>query len=444
MPDIKGIVSLPVDALTTNGNVRVDAQASPSLVASIKELGIIQPLVVRNTSDGWVVLAGHRRLSAALEANLTDVPVHVIIGKKVEDVDRIAMQYAENVERVDLTDWEKAQVAWDLKLEGLTQPEVASVMGIATKDVSKLQKVVKELTKDEHLDPVVAGQFQLDGLIEMADSSIPEHASEVMLGVTGGEHRWLHSAIRSVELEVATLEFYEENKEQLAEWGEAGVQVTQQTPQHHWGKTTSYGAKDDPKVATLEDIGIPVGKHIKLDCHMVYLQVGYSVPKLSHWCMDRRVHAEKGKSKVKAKNQDVVTAAGADPKASAERAAVKAAKDLRRAKAAQWMAARYTKADMYQLALFSALSGDGWKEDHIRAATWMLGFNPERPKGADYSWYTNRLNTYLDDEFGDLEDGDKRREWKIRMVHARRYIDDFWPIDMVKEQIGAIEVTDAT
>jgi hypothetical protein len=72
----------------------------------------------------------------------------------------------------------------------------------------------------------------------------------------------------------------------------------------------------------------------------------------------------------------------------------------------------------------------------------MLGLNSERPTGADYGWYTNRLNKYLDEQFGDDPDNDKRREWKIRMTHARRYIDQFWPIDLVKEQIESMEVTD--
>jgi ParB/RepB/Spo0J family partition protein len=440
------MLTLELDDIISEGNVRVETGDVSSLATSIDRHGLVQPIIVSKTDpdaqDGtYTLIAGHRRVAAVRELGWTGIQA-VVSDIISTATDVISTQYAENTQRVDLTDWEKAQAAWDLKLEGLKQAEVAASMGVTKGDVSKMHKIVKALTKDEALDGTVAGQFDFDGLLEIAESPIPEHSMDVMLRIVNGEDRWTHAAIRAVESEVKTVTFYEENSEQLADWSEAGVQITHTDPHHAWGKTTSYGPKDDPKVATLDDIGITVAKHIKLNCHMVWLRDKWGDIGFIHYCMDRRTHADKGKSDVKAKNQEVVVAKGADPKASAERASEKAAKDLRRAKAAKWMASRYTKADMYQLMLYSSLSGDGWKEDHIRAATWMLGLNSERPKGADYSWYQNRLKKYLDDEFGPLEGGDKRREWKVRMVHARRYIDASWPIDMVKEQIEAQEVAD--
>ncbi|GAF67805.1 unnamed protein product, partial [marine sediment metagenome] len=356
----------------------------------------------------------------------------------------IATQYAENHERVDLTDWETAQVAWDLKLEGLKQAEVAAAMGVPTKDVSKLHKIVKTLTKDDTLDDATAARFDFEGLLELTESPIPEHTQDVMQRIVNGDDRWAQAAIRKVEAEYATIEFYEENQEQLNEWSEAGVQVTHELPRHHWGKTTSYGKKDDPKVVSLENLGVTVSKHIKLKCHMVYIKDTWGQPSFEHYCMDRKSHADKGKSDVKAKHQDVagVPLTGSDPKAAAERKAAKDAKDLRRRQAAKWMSKPMRKGELYELVLYSALSRDGFPEDTIRAATWMLGLNDERPKGADYSWYQKRLRDWLVANVDADIDSQKVREWKVRMNHARRYIDDFSPLELVKEQMMLMEVTD--
>jgi hypothetical protein len=262
-----------------------------------------------------------------------------------------------------------------------------------------------------------------------------------MLRLVNGDSYHTIGAIRAVESELKVIEFYEENKELLNEWSEAGIQITHENPRHAWGKTTSYGLKDDPKVATLNDIGITVTKHIKLDCHMVLIdEKGWDGPTFTHFCMDKKNHADKGTSKVKAKNQEIVASNAPDPVARAERKAAKDAKDLRRRQTAFWMSSRYNKADIYTMLLYSALSSDGWREEHVRAATWMLGLNDERPKGADYGWYSKRLNTWLDAKFGDDEENPKRLEWKVRMTHARRYIDAFWPIDLVADQISGIEI----
>jgi ParB/RepB/Spo0J family partition protein len=436
------MLTLNIDSINVESNVRNEVGDVTSLASSIDRLGLIQPIIVTHDPDeGYILVAGARRLAAVRELGWSEIEAienEIVVNTK----DLIASQYAENHERVDLTDWETAQVAWDLKLEGLKQGEVAAIMGVPTKDVSKLHKIVKALTKDEALDDALVSTFDFDGLLKLADTPIPEHSMDVILKLTNGDEFHVYGAVRSVEKELATIEFYEENADQLNEWSVNGVQITHSNPRHAWGKTTSYGLKDDPKVIDLGALGIKVKDHVSEGCHMVWLDEGFNSPEFKHYCMNKKNHADKGPSDVKAKDQKIVASNAPDPVARAERKAVTDAKNIRRAQAGVWMAGRYNKADMYQLALHSALSGDGWKEDHIRAATWMLGLNSERPTGADYGWYTNRLNKYLDEQFGDDPDNDKRREWKIRMTHARRYIDQFWPIDLVKEQIESMEVTD--
>ena len=403
---------------------------------------MIQPIVVAvdvDSDDGcYVLVDGARRLAAVDYLEWSSVEVHV--NDVVDDAaSLISAQWAANEERVDLTDWEKAQVAMDLKLEGFDQGEVAVTMGIAKGEVSKMQKIVRELSKDEALDDVTASRFGQEALLELADSPVPEHTMDVMLRIVNGDERWVPGAIRAVENEVKLIAFYEENQEQLNEWTGDGVQLTHTNPYHHWDKQSSYGPKDDPKVASLEDIGISVADHIKLDCHMVWIKEQWGMALILHYCMNRKVHADSGKSDVKAENQEVVKAAGADPVAAAERAVVKAEKDLRRRKAGKWMASRQAAGRVNEYAVTLACAT--WKEEDTRAATWMLGLNSERPKGADYGWYSNRLDAWLDDKFGD-HTNTASDMWKVRMLMARKYIDKFWPPDDVKDMIDSIEVTD--
>ena len=442
------MLTLDVDSIIIESNVRNEVGDVSSLAASIDRIGMLQPILVaevdaKDPTEGYVLVAGARRLAAIKQLGWKQAEVNLSIemGNAQE---LITAQYAENHERKDLTDWEIAQVAWDLKLEGLKQDEVATSMGVPKADVSKLHKIVKTLTLDDTLDDATAARFDFEGLLELTESPIPEHTQDVMTRIINGDDRWAGTAIRTVEAEYATIAFYEENAEQLNEWTEVGVQVTHELPRHHWGKSNAYGKKDDPKVTTLENLGITVSKHIKLDCHMVYINDKWGVPNFEHYCMDRKTHADKGASKVKAKHQDVagVPLTGTDPKAAAERKAIKEAKDLRRRQADKWMSKPMRKAELYQLLLHSSLNRDGFGEDTIRAATWMLGLNDERPKGADYAWYQRRLDAYLDERFDGGPDDDKRREWKVRMMHARKYIDNQWPLDLVKEQMILMEVTD--
>jgi ParB/RepB/Spo0J family partition protein len=442
------MLTIDIKDIRTESNVRNEVGDVSGLAASIDRFGMIQPIRVTRTEDGssepenYVLVAGARRLAAVDLLGWPQVEA-ILDDTEFDHGGMIAIQYAENAQRKDLTDWETAQVAWDLKLEGLKQDEVATSMGVAKGDVSKLHKIVKTLTKDDTLDDATAARFDLDGLLELSESPIPEHTQDVMQLIVDGE-RWVHSAIRKVEAEYATVAFYEENGEQLNEWTEAGVQMTHALPRHHWNKSNDYGPKDDPKVTTLDNLGITVAKHIKLECHMVYINDKFGVPNFEHYCMDRKTHADKGASKVKAKHQDVagVPLNGSDPKAAAERKAVKDAKDLRRRQAAKWMSTRINKTEQYELTLFMALANDSWKEEHIRAATWMLGLNDERPKGADYGWYQKRLKSWLIENIDADYESQKVREWKVRMMHARRWIDDFWPVDAIKVQLGAIEVPD--
>jgi ParB family chromosome partitioning protein len=97
------------------------------LAGSIKEKGILQPLVVRNVSSGYELIMGERRWRAARLVGIKQIPV---IVKDVSGAELLEMALIENVQREDLNPLEKANAYHRLMKEfGLTQKEVAKRVG---------------------------------------------------------------------------------------------------------------------------------------------------------------------------------------------------------------------------------------------------------------------------------------------------------------------------
>ena len=97
------------------------------MARSIRQQGIIQPLLVRKDNNGYELIAGERRLRAAKKAGLRQVPV---IVKTITDTDMLEMSIVENVQRSDLNPIEEAEAYHRLITEfGLTQDQAADRVG---------------------------------------------------------------------------------------------------------------------------------------------------------------------------------------------------------------------------------------------------------------------------------------------------------------------------
>lgn len=106
-----------------------DAEALESLTASVREIGILQPLVVRTgeTEGSFILIAGERRLRAAKEAGLVDVPVVI---RAADAQTSLTAALIENLQRQDLSPLEEA-AAYEQLLEefGLTHQEIGERVG---------------------------------------------------------------------------------------------------------------------------------------------------------------------------------------------------------------------------------------------------------------------------------------------------------------------------
>ncbi len=116
-----------------------DEETLVGLADSIRELGVLQPLLVRPSGDQFELIAGERRLRAAKRANLTEVPVVV---RNVEDVGSLEQALVENLHRQDLNPLEEA-AAYQQLIEdfGYTQEQVAQRVGRSRAAVANLLRL---------------------------------------------------------------------------------------------------------------------------------------------------------------------------------------------------------------------------------------------------------------------------------------------------------------
>jgi len=142
-----GIKRLPVDFIVANRrNPRrdFDADQLEELTSSIREKGVMQPLLVRPTTDDpniFEIIAGERRWRAAQRAGLHEVPV---IVREVDDKESLELAIIENVQRADLNPLEEAQGYGQLMEQfEYTQQDLAQVIGKSRSHVANTLRLLK-------------------------------------------------------------------------------------------------------------------------------------------------------------------------------------------------------------------------------------------------------------------------------------------------------------
>ena len=139
---VSGYQMVPIEQVRPNPmqpRRSFDEETLVGLADSIRELGILQPLLVRPADDGFELIAGERRLRAAKRASLTSVPVVV---RPVEDVASLEQALVENLHRQDLNPLEEAAAYQQLVDDfGYTQEQVAQRVGRSRAAVANLLRL---------------------------------------------------------------------------------------------------------------------------------------------------------------------------------------------------------------------------------------------------------------------------------------------------------------
>ena len=125
------------------------------LAQSIKENGLIQPIIVRQSPViGYEILAGERRYRASIEAGLSEIPV---IIKKLSDQDMMVHSIIENLQREDLNPIEEAKAYQSLIEKGYTHADIAAKMGKSRPYITNLVRLLT--LPDFILNEVEAGKL---------------------------------------------------------------------------------------------------------------------------------------------------------------------------------------------------------------------------------------------------------------------------------------------
>jgi ParB family transcriptional regulator, chromosome partitioning protein len=139
-----GLLEAPVNAISPNPKqprTHWDEAEIQSLAASIREVGILQPIVVRRAGQGYELVAGERRLRAAKVAGLATVPVVV---RDTEDADLLREALIENIHREDLGPIELAEAFRALLEElGLKQEDLADRVGVSRSHIANTIRLLQ-------------------------------------------------------------------------------------------------------------------------------------------------------------------------------------------------------------------------------------------------------------------------------------------------------------
>jgi ParB family transcriptional regulator, chromosome partitioning protein len=155
-----GVVDVPIDRVASSPfqpRSRVDEAELETLAESVRVHGVIQPILVTETLDGYRLVAGERRLRAARLAGLERIPAVV---RQLADREQLELALVENVQRQDLNAIEEARAYRQLIDEfGFTQEQLAARVSRARSSVANTLRLLD-------LAPPVQAAIESGGITE--------------------------------------------------------------------------------------------------------------------------------------------------------------------------------------------------------------------------------------------------------------------------------------
>ena len=205
------LADVPVAAIVPNPNqprVHFDEETLSELTASIAEMGVLQPILLRPVEDGtYELVAGERRWRAAQRAGLTTIPAVV---RMTDDASSVEQALVENLHRQDLTPLEEA-AAYQQLLEdfGLTHDQLSARIGKSRSAITNSIRLLGLPPTVQHL----LADGQLSAGHARALLGTPDRARQEQLArdavAEGWSVRMVEAAVRGPEVDDPT----EENAE---------------------------------------------------------------------------------------------------------------------------------------------------------------------------------------------------------------------------------------
>jgi ParB family chromosome partitioning protein len=303
--------SVPPGDLVIGGNVRVDARIDKDFTASIRERGVLEPIIAtENTAGQLIVLRGKRRTLTAVEVGLSLVPVVVVATP--EEADRLVDQIAENDHRTGITQQERVNAYEQLAGFGLSAAQIAKRTARPRAEVSAGLKTATSKAALAAMAKQPAMTLEQAGVIaEFEDDkdAVKDLVDAVRYG--GFQHRAQYLRDRRVETAA--------RDKVRSELVAAGVRVIE-TP----------GFRDKPKELSGLHLGsgtadVVAGRHAACPGHAAYINSNWSgrdrVYAAEYVCTDPEQYGHKLRQG--SYGVDVATTAGGE-KSEADREAARA------------------------------------------------------------------------------------------------------------------------
>jgi len=338
-------VRLPVDRIVPDPENR-KAVLDAEFVNSVREHGVLDPVWVKPDPDKdgmYRLIAGERRWRAAVKTEKATIPALV---RDISDEEAIEQQIVENLHRRDFRPVEEAMAMFRLIERGKSQKDLARTINRSSKYVGTRLRLLELPAKARKL--VDEGEISIDdGIKLLALVDHPEHLDHVI-----------------------------DNNSHNVEWA---VKMRQREIEREAEVASLVARCEADGVAVLDDgysgEYTPLGERLRLDpddhkaerCHAVLIS-NSTRPVVVPVCLDKKRHAARGDSKIKAEK------APADEAKAAERAEREARK---RANAERWefmsalLAGRIAKGDALALVLGDYLGQATY--DECEAACELLG-----------------------------------------------------------------------
>lgn len=271
-PVVDQVMDLDIDKLVPNPfqpRKYFDTMQLDELARSIKELGVIQPILVRSRGEVFEIVAGERRFRASQRAGLKQIPAVI---REFTDRELAEVALVENLQRADLSYFEEAEGYRRLIEEfNLTQEEVAQRVGKSQPTIANKLRILK-------LDPAVRENVMVDLLTE-------RHIRALLKLNTPDDQLMILKEIYEHELTVRQTELliedYLAGKVTLQEeetLAEDALPEKRQRIKRIFRDMRIYINTIKSAVATIEEAGLPI-KMTQTD-HDDYIEVTIQLPRI--------------------------------------------------------------------------------------------------------------------------------------------------------------------
>lgn len=266
-------------------NVRTDLGDLTGLTASIAAQGVLEPLVVVPTADGYAIVAGHRRAAASIAAEVDRVPcviredlklLHATDNPRVAE--HVGAMLAENLHREGLTAVEEARGIQTMLDLGMPISKVAKSTGLGDKRVKKAIGVSR--LDQGTADMVTDMGLTLDqAAVVVLYADDPDTSAKLASAARDGVGRFEHAVAQAKQEREAR----EKYAAKLAELQAAGVAIAD---------SADYGGRKNRRIGDLEHKGKPLTEKSHADCpgRAVYLGQNWNGAYTVEVCTDYAKH----------------------------------------------------------------------------------------------------------------------------------------------------------